>query len=142
LDRRRNPMAHDRTDAQLRKAIIRLAHENPDGIRKHLLPLVKEAATPRWETVRLDAATLAAAQGVKFMYITPSGFGGFEAHRYRDPADGWAGQVLRAGSSYDWRRAKSYTDKRILRMFQSKGGMLGGSEGGPGEAYITRVSIW
>ena len=90
----------------------------------------------------LDAATLAAAQGVKFMYITPSGFGGFEAHRYRDPADGWAGQVLRAGSSYDWRRAKSYTDKRILRMFQSKGGMLGGSEGGPGEAYITRVSIW
>lgn len=33
---------YDRSDTQLRKAVIRLAHENPD-LRPHLLPLVKEA---------------------------------------------------------------------------------------------------
>ena len=31
------------TDTNLRKALIRLAHANPDGIREHLMPLLKEA---------------------------------------------------------------------------------------------------
>lgn len=41
-------MSYDRRaandESQLRKAIIRLAHENPDGIRRHLMPLLKWAS--------------------------------------------------------------------------------------------------
>jgi len=38
-----NPM----TDIQLRKAVLRLAHEKPE-LREHLLPLVKQAAPTSW----------------------------------------------------------------------------------------------
>lgn len=43
-------------DARLRKALIRLAHENPDGIRAHLLPLVKQAALMDTWGKSMDAA--------------------------------------------------------------------------------------
>jgi hypothetical protein len=31
--------------SELRKALVKLAHRNPDGIQKHLLPLLKQAGT-------------------------------------------------------------------------------------------------
>jgi len=38
-------MASD-SEAQLRKAVIRLAHENPDGIREHLVPIIRGVLPP------------------------------------------------------------------------------------------------
>ena len=38
------PYDYDCSESLLRKAVIRLAHENPDGIRHHLMPLLKKAS--------------------------------------------------------------------------------------------------
>lgn len=41
-------------DTRLRRAIIRLAHENPDGIRKHLVPLLSKNAA-RYREISIGA---------------------------------------------------------------------------------------
>lgn len=128
----------------LRATALRIASELPVGDptrRKLLAALAKRALkTPRWRAVWLNASTLGAAQGVKFMYTTPSGFRGFEAHRYIDPAEGWAGHITLTGK-FNGRKAQGYTDAQILRLF-AKGGMLGGEEGGADQAYVTETAIW
>lgn len=95
---------------------------------------------PRWQEVpSLDATLLAKAQGVKFMYMTkgPGTFAGFEAHRYLDPPDEWAGQRLRGGVRYNAQRAKTYSSSQILALFQQGG--VTGDENNPVRVTMTSI---
>jgi hypothetical protein len=55
---------YDRNDTQLRKKILRLAYENPE-LRKHLLPLVKEATVKSLEQELVKQVETTFPQGPK-----------------------------------------------------------------------------
>lgn len=136
--------------SKLRSNLIRLASTLEGQDRKNVLALLK----PQWKTVTLDASALAAAQGVKFVYLT-KGVGGrmgtfarFEAHRYLNEPDEWAGMISRRGEPYNWRKARTYTTSQILRMFQTQGGgtitmeVTEDGRGGTGRAFVTDTNIF
>lgn len=73
-------MAHD-YDTWLRGALIRLARENPGGIRKHLVPLIREAADRHTKTAAINADIQNVFNG---FYTNSSGVKGTLAQAIRD----------------------------------------------------------